>query len=411
MFQFGPLFSLTKLCPLLLTFLCLPAHALSVDDLRRQIETEKITSIEELVAKLPAEYLSNYTLAYHSQSLQEASWENPRAILFGHDAKLVLTFNGDLEHSQYDTVELMQFRDDTQSFDLYSLRFENGTAQILENPRVCISCHGDPGQPLWSSYEYNDQGAVHWPGFYGSIHDAPLNDKQEQKAFQQFRVQAEHHPRYRYLVRGDTASSWYPYGHGPMQHRLRPNNRLGNLLARWQARHIAHRILESDFYRERPQIVSAWLLNCPQVEEPTFKNQIEMLFKKFKKRHARKDWLEIASKLHEFDFMMQAMLTDADYRHWNMDLGSEPNRQQFFTGIVELNRLVTAHWLTSLEQNHWLKQYYRPRTNRDLYNTFAENYYQVNVEPGGVGKYYDSIIDYYDESFARQACSKLSISY
>src|SRR5688572_936104 len=68
---------------------------LTYESVRARIEECSLRRIEEVLAALPDTHLANYTLMHRSRSLHGSSVENPRAILFGKDAKFVLTFNGD----------------------------------------------------------------------------------------------------------------------------------------------------------------------------------------------------------------------------------------------------------------------------------------------------------------------------
>ena len=62
-----------------------------------QVQTERSAagaSVPEAFSKLPDEYRSDPVLMYKSQSLQEASPEYPRVILFGKGQGQMLRFNG-----------------------------------------------------------------------------------------------------------------------------------------------------------------------------------------------------------------------------------------------------------------------------------------------------------------------------
>ena len=385
------------------------APGLDIEALKDLVKQEDIRTVDRFIEALPTEYLDNYTLVYDSLSLQEGSKRNPRAILFGTDAKLVMTFNGDSSHAQYQAVEVMQFREDIDAFELMSVKFDGSRAEFSEpNPEVCKSCHGDPGQPIWSSYEYDSEHAVHWPGAYGSVHDAPQLNQQEAEAFRQYQVNAKEHARYGKLKTQSRFSEWYPYGKGPLQHRLRPNNRLGNLLARWQARYLVARIQKSNFFDLHPDLVAAWLLQCPETRTEAFTKTVRELYRSYAEAAGGYEWLSIEPGPYQVDFMMQTMLTDANYRHWNMDLQTDGPGQYYFTGIVNLSQLVTAHWMQSLPPEHKLKQYYEPWSSADLYDTFAEGYYDGNVKPGGVGESYDRVALYYDPELGQQGCAQLN---
>ena len=115
------------LCLTLFAFVPL-AHSLSYEDLVELITREELTTIEQVVSRLPVEYRDSYALGFHSRSLHGSSYESPRAILFGRDAKLIVTFNGDPGQQKYHELEIMQFREDTSEFEMRSISFEDGSA-------------------------------------------------------------------------------------------------------------------------------------------------------------------------------------------------------------------------------------------------------------------------------------------
>lgn len=387
------------------------AYAFGIDDLRELVRERDLATVAEVVEHLPREYRESYTLAYDSQSLQGSSYQNPRAILFGRTARFVMSFNGHPSQQHYNAIEAMQYREDAESFELYSIQFkEDGVEFSRPNPEVCASCHGTPPHPIWSSYEYGEQETSHWPGLYGSTHDAPALDDKEKAAFERFRERAPAHPRYRHLVMANPQAPWFPYATGPTQHRFRPNNRLGNLLARWHARQIVALIRRGDFLERHPGVAQAWLLQCPGTDGERYRRRVAALFEAGFPRaahpysHALRDGLPAGRRTA---FMMEKLLTGSDGFGWDMSVEKPEETGRFYTGIVTIDRLVGARWLATLDDDHWLKRYYEPWANRQLYDTFAEGYYESNVEPGGVGAAYDEILGYYDEDRARLACPGL----
>jgi hypothetical protein len=400
-----------RLWPCLALLVHAQAFAFNIDDLRTLIRDNNLTSVEQVIARLPEEYKENYTLAYHSQSLQGSSHDNPRAILFGRTAQFILTFNGDPSQQYYNAIETLQFQEQSESFELYSIDFSGAAAEVSgPNPQVCMSCHGSPPHVIWSSYEYGERKTGHWPGFYGSSHDAPVLNPDELAAYERFRKLAASHPRYRHLVMSKPGAPWFPYGMGPNQHRLRPNDRLGNLLARWQARQIAALIDRGGFIEHHPRTAQAFLLQCPGIEHGPYRRQVHALFDaRFPQQshplaHALLEKLPPAQRTA---FMMQKLLVGSDTFGWDMNIAESESNGQFSTGIVNIDQLVGARWLAALDDGHWLKAYYRPWESRELYNTFAPEYYEHNVAPGGVGEEYDRVMSYYDEDYAHLACPGL----
>jgi len=175
-----------------------PAFALDFASLRQLIETEKIASIEELLSRLPAPDRSGYVLVFDSRSLQGASFRDPRALVFGKDAKFIFTFNGDSQQRGYEQIETMEFEPVNKTFIFRNIVFTRaglGSGEITfseVNPPVCLGCHGNPPRPIWDTHPV-------WPGVYGENYLRPL-DKLERNGLAEFSASMNSHPRYRHLL-------------------------------------------------------------------------------------------------------------------------------------------------------------------------------------------------------------------
>lgn len=170
------------------------------------IAAHQVQTVEELLAVLPAELRSHYVLVFASRSLQQASLRNPRVILFGEDARLILTFNGDSGQRGYDSVETLEFEPVSSAFVLREIRFDLdgplATPRVSEaNPRQCTACHDTPARPIWDT-------PPSWPGVYGERYGAGLSGA-ERRGMEEFLALQAGHPRYRYLL---GASAWLDRG-------------------------------------------------------------------------------------------------------------------------------------------------------------------------------------------------------
>lgn len=385
------------------------SHAFEYEELVALIEDKNLTTIDQVMENLPQEYLENFTLAFGSRSLHGSSFDNPRVILFGNTAKLVLTFNGDPAHNKYHSLEALQFREEDKVFELRSISFEKAVHFSEKNPSVCQTCHGTDPRPIWSSYEYSEiEDIQHWPGFYGSTHDAPVLNDTEQQAYIRFRKLATEHPRYRFLRLDHPETDWYPFGTGPFEHRFRPNNRLGNLLARLNAKRVANDLKTKAFFKRYPNLVLQWLLQCNQAEQDHYLSFIKGLYDRDfgPLAHIKLDQFQSKS-VEQVAFVFEKLLSGLGVYTWNLSMNPSPDDPRFFTGIVSIDELVAAAVLSELADDHWLRRYYIPWTQRQLYNSFQEGYYDANVAPGEVGKAYDGIELFFDREYARQACSQL----
>lgn len=190
-----------NLCLLLLLTLAAPAiHADSFgfESLQALIRTHDVGSVEELLAALPEAQRRDYALMFDSRSLQSASFENPRVILYGRDARFVVTFNGDAAQRGFRMLETLEFDTVAREFRLRELEFPERPAgaagvRVSEpNPERCMRCHGNPPHPVWDSFPL-------WPGAYGERYGASLSEP-ERAGLARFLAQQPSHPRYRQLL-------------------------------------------------------------------------------------------------------------------------------------------------------------------------------------------------------------------
>lgn len=131
-------------------------------------------SIEATLAALPPGLRSRYVLMYRSRSLQGASFEAPRAILFEDDGSFVVSFNGgDPQMRGHDKLEAVQFRETERRWEFREIDFSSGEPRLSEaNPRKCLECHQSPRRqdvdprPNWEPY-------LTWPGAYAGVDGEP----------------------------------------------------------------------------------------------------------------------------------------------------------------------------------------------------------------------------------------------
>lgn len=161
------------------------------------IAARHVHTVEQLLAELPSELRSHYVLVFASRSLQEANFRSPRVILFGRDARLIITFNGELGQRGYDSLETLEFESGSSTFRLREIRFEAGDPLApprisAVNPQRCTECHDTPARPIWDT-------PPSWPGVYGERYGAGLSEP-ELRGMREFLARQERHSRYRYLI-------------------------------------------------------------------------------------------------------------------------------------------------------------------------------------------------------------------
>jgi hypothetical protein len=233
------------------------AQAQGFASLQALIAEHDITTVEGLLHGLPEPLRAQYTLVFQSRSLQGATYANPRVILFGNDATLVLTFNGDPAERGYDAVESMEFDGATESFRLREIQFggKGAPPTVSEaNPPRCGSCHGSPARPIWDT-------PPSWPGVYGERYLHGLSTE-EAKGIRAFLAIQPMHPRFRSLIapgrfgeRGTYVTSSAAAYNGRTTEP--PNAQLSSLLTRLNTRTIVGRLVSSPGYASHQYVLLA----------------------------------------------------------------------------------------------------------------------------------------------------------
>jgi hypothetical protein len=238
------------------------AHGFEYEDLKRLIEEKKLHTIADVLKNLPEEYRENFTLLRKSRSLQEASPQFPRAILFGNDAKFLLAFNGDPKQRNYQTLETIQFRESTDEFEFHSITFpkeagKQGEVHFSEkNPALCSKCHRNDPRPNWEKY-------FTWNGAYGEVDDVP--EKTELEDLKNFLVGLSSHDRYKNLVinPGSDNGPYEIQRRGRL--RFRPNLRLLNFTAAYNSRRVFRMIRQDPQYGKFSWLFALSRLQCPEM--------------------------------------------------------------------------------------------------------------------------------------------------
>ena len=234
-----------------------PGQAAGFDfaSLQSLLSHQDIGSVEELIAALPAAQRNRYALVFESRSLQGASPENPRVILYGPDARFIVTFNGSPAQRGFRAVETMEFEDASKEFRLRELLFPEraaGPEKVVVsevNPQRCTRCHGAPPRPLWDTFPL-------WPGAYGERYRATLSAR-ERAGLAAFLALQPTHPRYGELLdvkrfadpQTFRSSALTQYAGIPAEP---PNAELSVYLGRLQSQSIARQLVRQpafDLYR------------------------------------------------------------------------------------------------------------------------------------------------------------------
>lgn len=171
----------------------------TIENIETHLTQKNITTIEGFIQSLDKSLRSQYVLMHTSKSLQGASFQKPRVIMFNENAQMMLSFNGDKAQQNGNKIEMILFDKESASFSAHEIDFESPKPLVIKNPKTCLSCHGTDLRPNWNGYSF-------WEGAYGS-HDSKLArpvgyssiDPTEYREIQKFKKTASDHPRYKFL--------------------------------------------------------------------------------------------------------------------------------------------------------------------------------------------------------------------
>lgn len=140
--------------------------------------------IDDFLSQLPENYRRHFSLVHRSFSIQQATPQSPRVILYGPDAKIMLTFNAGKDTNGKElvggnSIEIIEWNTAQKTWDFSELKAENNTFKYEKNPGKCVACHAGTPKPADFSQAQLYKGFLKpifpqypfWPGFYGSVND------------------------------------------------------------------------------------------------------------------------------------------------------------------------------------------------------------------------------------------------
>jgi|GEM_PF-3742974 len=377
--------------------------------------------MEQFLGDLPANFRSHFTLMHKSFSLQAGQYENPRAILFGEDASLVLRFNGHARQRGGRAVEVLSFDHEKEEFDLYHIEFPyQGNQSIQKNPARCLNCHAAAPKPygtikpIWEVYP-------RWPGAYGSFNDhiflqrdsLKKEDKisnsewppliEEGQKFFQFKELAKNHPRYQFLV-FDDQKKYSPYrdNHAGTEFNnlgIRPNFLLGVLLMGHQTKRLKRLMVETPVFKKFKFSLLSDRLGCsPGVGFSYAHSQFirEELLPILETIYPRPmvPFRDLRKALKKFHF--KGPVPPFMY-NWNIDFEQTPD--SYFNGFTRseeffiLNTLLLKHVLSHSELlkkafvvQSWIRNlpsFYRDKKYKDIIDNVTPSHDQRFFKQNG----------------------------
>lgn len=212
---------------------------LSAAELQRYLDTQQEPSLVGLLADLPPSLRENFVLMQQTQSLQQATPEAPRQILFGADARFLLAVSGIPTDPRYQILEFAEFEPATGVYHFGTVDFSgSGRPVVKRDVAFCAGCHGRPTRPIWGVYP-------DWHGAYGDEHGVVAPDLKA--AWAGFVEASDTAPRYRHLVfqkdpSGGTfklSARYYGYPNTDFNHELGNTVALGTITRARQSPNFA----------------------------------------------------------------------------------------------------------------------------------------------------------------------------
>jgi|GEM_PF-4901149 len=199
------------------------------------LDLTDVKNLDELILKLDESAYKNATFSYSSGALLSAQTDDLRPVLWNENQNFLVTFNS---HGN-ESVEALNWIEESSTWELLELDIKSKKWKV--NQDKCLECHGPNSKPIWREYPK-------WPGFIGSNNDklkgresSYYNDFLEQsyprlKGVKDFiKVQSDSLFPYRSLkTHLDTPQA--------SQIHRRPNMRLGQWLARRNAKAVFHKL-------------------------------------------------------------------------------------------------------------------------------------------------------------------------
>jgi hypothetical protein len=195
----------------------LPLSAAKVED---YLATAHVTTVEDFLASLPDSLHGSFVLVNDSGSLQRASPERPRQILFGPDARFLIGVGAVAGDPRAEEIEFADFQAEDGRYHFGTIVFSPGqAAKVTHDDRHCLGCHGRTPRPIWGQYP-------DWAGAYGD--DQGRIEPALQERFAAFAAAAPSDPRYQRLhfAAGAGGATFllvdraFPYANSAFNHEL-----------------------------------------------------------------------------------------------------------------------------------------------------------------------------------------------
>lgn len=141
----------------------------SIEAVYAAVTAGTVTSVDELIDFLPADYFGHFTLMRQSRSRHDASREYPRVLLFGNDARFLMAIGTDPADPNVDVVEMAQLDRASGLWTYREIDFGGEQPSPSTDDATCRVCHGTPPRPIWGTFP-------DWIGAFAADGNSFLNE-------------------------------------------------------------------------------------------------------------------------------------------------------------------------------------------------------------------------------------------
>ena len=187
---------------------------MTVEGVQAYMDTNNITTIEQLLNALPDRYRNNFSLVEVTRATGESNVKFPRIVLFGSDGRFMMNVGTKADDPKYNLLDVAELHEDTGKWEFSVFNFEGETPTLTRNDPSCIECHGDANsRPVWGTN-------LLWPGVFGdNIAKGPQGEALDTK----------HAERMNEIIDGQGGSPRFDFLHwGPERPRRGGKRKIAN---------------------------------------------------------------------------------------------------------------------------------------------------------------------------------------
>lgn len=145
---------------------------LSVQGIYDYVLAHDIDNVSDLLAALPASMGGSFVLMEDSRSRHLSDLDHPRVIMYGLDARFIMSAGGVPEDPLYEVIEMAELDEQSGQWIFRALEFDSDPPTLGDSDASCQGCHGRPVRPIWGNYP-------DWPGAFGANENALTGPQSE----------------------------------------------------------------------------------------------------------------------------------------------------------------------------------------------------------------------------------------